>query len=267
MDEPPAGPSLTATPSRGVAAGTGAARDDAAAWYVPTRGRGRDWLAVLHAPYTAWHLSYVLVGAGLAPMVSVPRLVATLGAFALAVGVAAHGFDELRGRPLRTAIPARLLGAVSGVALAGAVALGAVGIQRVGWSLVAFIAAGVGLVLAYNLELWGGRFHTDAVFAAGWGAFPVLTAYYAQTGTIRAGAILAAVFALGLSKAQRSLSTEARDLRRRTVAVIGHKLRPDGTREEVDRRSVLRPIEAGLISLSWATCALGAALVLSRTGH
>src|ERR1700722_14055358 len=79
------------------------------AWYAAAPGRAGDWVTVLHLPYTAWHLSFVLVGAGLATHVNVETLVGTLLAFGLAVGVAAHALDELHGRPLGTAIPAGAL--------------------------------------------------------------------------------------------------------------------------------------------------------------
>jgi hypothetical protein len=250
---------------------TGPARDDDSAarpaWYAASPGAWRDWVSVLHLPYTAWHLSYVLIGAGLAPVLSVERLNATLIAFALAVGVAAHGFDELHGRPLGTAIGAPVLATVSALALAGAVAIGGAGIAKVGWGLAGFIAVGALLVVAYNLELWGGRFHNDAIFALAWGAFPVLVAYYAQAATIRPAAVVGAAFAYGLSRAQRVLSTEARDLRRRVVGVAGEKTYRDGSRSAMTRQSILQPIEKCLVALSWCTCALGVALVLAHTGH
>lgn len=236
-----------------------------AAWYVASPGRWRDWLSVLHLPYTAWHLSYVLIGAGLAPVLSVSRLVATLLAFALAVGVAAHGLDELRGRPLGTTIAAPVLVGVSIAALAGAVVLGAIGIGWVGWGLAGFIAVGAVLVVAYNLEMWGGRLHNDMTFALAWGAFPVLTAYYAQGATIRVSAVAGALFAYGLSRAQRVLSTEARDLRRRVVLVSGERTYRDGSHVPLSRQALLLPIERSLVMLSWCTCAIGVALVLART--
>lgn len=238
-----------------------------AAWYTAAPGRWRDWVSVLHPPYTAWHLSYVLVGASLAPVLSVSRLIATLLAFGLAVGVAAHGFDELRGRPLGTSIPAPLLAAVSVAALAGAMALGALGVGRVGWGLVPFVVAGGGVVVAYNLELWDGRLHNDVTFGLAWGAFPVLTAFYAQAATLTAASVAAAVFAFGLSLAQRALSAEARDVRRRVAHVEGRKVYRTGRAVPLTRDSLLRPIERALITLSWCTCALGVALVLARTGH
>lgn len=254
------GPDRSAGPTEG-------APSPRPAWYAPSPGAWRDWVSVLHIPYTAWHLSYVLIGAGLAPVLSVERLNATLIAFALAVGVAAHGFDELHGRPLGTAIAAPVLAGVSAAALAGAVALGVAGVAKVGWGLAGFIAAGVLLVVAYNLELWGGRLHNDTTFALAWGAFPVLVAYYAQAATIRPAPVAAAAFAYGLSRAQRVLSTEARDLRRSVLEVAGQKTYRDGSHAPVSRRSMLQPIERCLVALSWCTCALGIALVLADTGH
>lgn len=238
-----------------------------AAWYTASPGRWRDWISVLHLPYTAWHLSYVLIGAGLAPQLHLSRLIATLLAFALAVGVAAHGLDELHGRPLGTTIPAGLLVGVSSAALSGAVALGLLGVARVGWGLAAFIGVGAALVVAYNLEAFGGRLHNDSTFALAWGSFPVLTAYYAQTSTLRPAAVAAAVFAFGLSHAQRVLSTEARDLRRRVVSLAGTKQYREGSAVAVTRESLLAPLERALVALSWCTCALGVALVLARTGY
>lgn len=235
-----------------------------AAWYAPERG---GWLSVLHLPYTAWHLSYVLIGAGLAPHLYASRLVATLLAFALAVGLAAHCLDELHGRPLGTTIPASHLVGVAAVSLGGAVALGAVGIARVGWGLAVFVAVGAAAVVAYNLEFWSGRLHNDHTFALAWGSFPVLTAYFAQASTVRPAAIVAAAFAYGLSRAQRVLSTEARDLRRRVTSVEGEKRYSDGREVAVTKTSLLAPLERSLVVLSWCTCALGIALVLAATGH
>ena len=77
----------------------------APAFYAAGHGGWRDWWVILHPPYTAWHLAYVVIGACLAPFVNTTRLLATLLAFFFAVGVAAHALDELHGRPLRTAAP------------------------------------------------------------------------------------------------------------------------------------------------------------------
>jgi hypothetical protein len=177
-------------------------------------GRVRDWVTILHPPYTLWHLSYVALGAALAPHFHTDRLVAALVAFFLALGIAAHALDELRGRPLGTGIPRSALVAAACLSLAGAVAVGIAAAVAWGAGLLAFVALGAVLVPAYNLEWFGGRVHTDWGFALAWGAFPVLTAYFVEAQTLRIEAILAAVYATAASLMQRNLSTTARHARR-----------------------------------------------------
>ncbi len=234
--------------------------------YYTALGRGwrRDVWAVLHPPYTAWHLSYVVIGASLAPRLSVFRLTATLVAFFLAVGIAAHSLDELNGRPLRTAIPTWVLKTAGVVGLAGAVALGLAGIPVIGWGLLLFIALGVIFVFAYNLELLGGHMHGDFWFALSWGAFPVLTAYFAQTASVSLAALAAAAGAFALSYGQRALSTPARSLRRRTRAVSGTVTMTDGSEVALDEAALLQPLEKALRAFSWGVVALAAGLLASR---
>ena len=234
--------------------------------YYATRSRGwrRDVWAVLHPPYTAWHLSYVLIGAGLAPRINATHLLATLVAFFLAVGISAHALDELRGRPLRTEIPGTVLWAAAIAGLAGAVGLGLAGITVLGLGLVPFIAAGVLFVFAYNLELLGGRLHGDLWFALSWGAFPVLTAYFAQTGRISIAAVAAAAAAYAMSFGQRALSTPARRLRRQTRSVSGTLTMRDGTESPLDERALLQPLELALRAFAWGTVLLGVGLVAAK---
>jgi hypothetical protein len=234
------------------------------AFYAARPGRWRDWWTLLHPPYTAWHLSYVVIGASLAPRVTLVPLLAALIAFFLAVGLAAHALDEYHGRPLRTEIPGSVLLAVAGLGLAGAVALGVAGTLRVGWALIPFMLVGPLLVVAYNAELFGGIVHTDAGFAAAWGAFPLLTAYVAQTGRLSAGSLLAAGAAFGLSAAQRSLSTPARLLRRRATGVTGNVTLADGQVLALDAGRLLEPLERALRAMSWSVVLLAAALAVAR---
>jgi hypothetical protein len=234
------------------------------AYYAASPGGWRDWWTLLHPPYTAWHLSYVVIGASLAPRVSLTPLLATLIAFFLAVGLAAHALDELNGRPLQTRIPAPTLVAVSVAGLAGAVAFGAAGVARVGWALLPYMIVGPALVIAYNAELFGGIIHTDLGFAAAWGAFPVLTAYTAETGRIAVAPVLAALAALAMSAAQRRLSTPARTLRRRSVRVEGTVTLADGQVVPVDQVALLAPLEGALRAMSWGLVLLAAGLALAR---
>ena len=234
------------------------------AFYAARAGGWRDWWTILHPPYTAWHLSYVVVGACLAPHTDATRLVATLLAFFFAVGVAAHALDELHGHPLRTQIPDRVLWLAAGAGLAAAVALGVAGVPRVGVGLLAFIVVGPVLVAGYNLELFGGRLHSDFGFAFSWGAFPALTGYFAQAERVDLVAVLVAGGMFGLSYAQRSLSTPARLLRRHVVAVDGSLTLDDGTARALDDRLLLGPLERALRALSWSMVALAVALAVAR---
>src|SRR5207247_2047838 len=153
--------------------------------YALERGGWRDYVTLLHPPYTAWHLSYVVIGGCLAPVVAWERLAAAAAAFALAVGIGAHALDELSGRPLRTGIPDRVLVALGGISIVGACAIGVVGALTFEAWLALLIPIGLFLVLAYNLELAGGRFHSDIWFGLAWGGFPVLCGYAAVAGHVR----------------------------------------------------------------------------------
>jgi hypothetical protein len=221
-------------------------------------------VTLLHPPYTVWHLSYVVIGGCLAPVVAWGRLGAAVVAFALAVGVGAHALDELRGRPLRTGIPSPLLVVLAAVSLAGACAIGVVGAVTFEPWLALLVPVGVFLVLAYNLELLGGHFHSDLWFGLAWGGFPVVCGYAAVAGDIRVATLLAAGFGVLLSLAQRTLSNHVRHVRRRVVAVTGELELRDGSRERLDADRLIAAEERGLRLLAAAVVVLAAALVAFR---
>jgi hypothetical protein len=237
---------------------------DRPAFYALRTGGWRDLVTVLHAPYTAWHLSYVAIGAAAAPRLHGERLGAALGAFLLAVGVSAHALDELNGRPLKTALTRRALIGLAAVSLAGAVAIGVLGIVIVSPLLAPLVAAGALLVPAYNLELAGGRFHDDAWFALAWGGFPAFTGYFSQALTIRPAGVLVTGACCLLSVAQRRLSTPARQLRRRTIEVRGEQRLADGRVIKLDKRELAAPLEGALSTLWLALVVLAVGLVAVR---
>jgi hypothetical protein len=234
------------------------------AFYALGSGGWRDYWTLLHPPYTLWHLSYVVIGASLASEVSVPWLLETLAAFFLAMGVAAHALDELHGRPLGTGIPGGVLIGLAFVGLAAAVALGVHGTIVVSPWLWAFIVVGGFFVVAYNLELFGGAFHSDLWFALAWGAFPVLTASFAQTAAVPIAAVLAAAACAAASAAQRVLSTPVRRLRRQVASVRGELRLTDGSAEPIDGAALRSAPEGALRWLSVAMPLLATALLLSR---
>ncbi|MGA2454830.1 MAG: hypothetical protein ABSG93_15030 [Solirubrobacteraceae bacterium] len=234
------------------------------AFYALGGGRVGDAVTLLHPPYTAWHLSYFALGAAVAPTLHVNRLLWGLAAFALAVGVAAHAFDELHERPLRTSISDRTLVFVGVAGLLGALAIGVAGVLTVTSWLAPFVLVGGLLLLAYNLELAGGRFHGDAWFALGWGAFPALTGYFVNAEKLTLTGVLIAAGCLAMSVAQRRLSSAARELRRRTLALSGTRTRSDGSSEELSLGGLLGPLDGALAALSLAIVVLACALVLAR---
>jgi len=232
------------------------------AFYALSPGGWRDYVTLLHPPYTLWHLAYVAIGAGLAPHLGWERLALALAAFFLAVGIGAHALDELNGRPLGTRIGDGTLVGLAAVSIAGAVAIGIGGaVAREPWLLV-FVAAGAFVVVAYNLELFGGRVHGDAWFALAWGGFPLLTGYFAVAERIRFEAVAAAAFATLSSLAQRLLSTQVRNVRRRTASVSGTIVYRDGREEPLDAASLTRAPEAALKALAAAVVCLAVALVV-----
>jgi hypothetical protein len=238
------------------------------AFYARGGSPWADWWTLLHPPYTAWHLSYAVLGAALAPHLSWTMLAGTVLAFFLAVGLAAHALDELHGRPLATGISARALWIVAIAGLIGAVILGALAVSYSGPLLVPCIAIGVLLVPGYNLELFSGRLHTDLVFAAAWGGFPVAVGFLAQapplTRPITLGAAAAVLAAVALSHAQRQLSTPARTIRRRISDISGVARFTDGTQRAIERATLLAPLEGALQALSWTVPLLAAAVLLTH---
>ena len=214
------------------------------AFYALGGGGWRDYVTLLHPPYTLWHLSYVAVGAALAPHFHFDRMLWALLSFFLAMGIAAHALDELKGRPLRTRIPSSVLVIVAAVSLLGACAIGIGAARAWGWWLLVFVIVGAAVVPLYNLEL---ALHNDWGFALTWGAFPALTGYFVEAQTLRVEAVAAAGYAFALSLAQRTLSTPVRQARRERGTTAG-----------------VEPLERTLRLLTWASVVLAVALVAAR---
>jgi hypothetical protein len=239
------------------------------AFYALRPGGWRDLVTVLHPPYTLWHVSNVAIGAAAASHIYAGRLAAAVLAFFLAVGVGAHALDELQGRPLGTRLSRRTLIALAVGGLGGALTIGVIGAITISPTLIPLVLAGGFIAPAYNLELFGGRFHTDFWLAASWGGFAAFTGWWVNALGVHsrrealaaAAAVLACFF---LTVVQRRLSTPVRELRRRTESVEGQQRLSDGTVRELDRATLTRPLDGALLGLSVAVPLLAVSAIALR---
>lgn len=234
------------------------------AFYALSPGGWRDYWTLLHPPYTLLHLSFVAIGASLAAALDLRWLGETLLAFLLAIGLSAHALDELKGRPLRTGISDGTLWVISLVGLLGAIALGVDASIRISPWIAAFVVVGTFLVVAYNLELFRGAFHSDVWFAVAWGGFPALTGSFAQTGRLSVAAVIVALACSLVSMMQRTLSTPVRHLRRNVELVEGSLRLKDGSTERVDSATLRTTPEDALRWLTLAIPLLAVGLVVNR---
>ena len=235
------------------------------AFYALAAGSAwKDYVNLLHLPYTLWHLSYVVLGAAIAPTIHVDRLLITLLAFFLAVGIGAHALDEFNGRPLGTRIPRGVLLGLGLIPLGAAVALGATaGVVTTVW-ILPFVAFGGFIAVAYNLGFWNNRFHSDFWYAFAWGAFPVLTSYWVNSSDITASAVLLAFGCFTLSLAQRTLSTPVRIIRRKTLSVEGSMRMSDGSSVSLDGPKMISAPEKALSLLSLTIVVFAGSLLAFR---
>jgi hypothetical protein len=239
------------------------------AFYALRPGGWRDLVTVLHPPYTLWHVSNVAIGAAAAAHIYPGRLLAAIAAFFLAVGIGAHALDELHGRPLGTQLSRRTLIALSVGGLGGGLAIGIAGTIVISPTLAPLVLFGGFIAPAYNLEWFGGRFHTDFWLAASWAGFSAFTGWWVNSLGVHSvreaiaatAAVLACFF---LVTAQRRLSTPVRELRRRTLAVEGEQRLKDGTVRKLDRADLIAPLDGALRALSIAVPLLAVAAVALR---
>jgi hypothetical protein len=139
-----------------------------------------------------------------------------------------------------------MLVVLAAVSIAGACVIGVhVALYTSLWLLV-FIVFGAAIVVAYNLELFGGIVHTPFWFAFAWGAFPALTAYFAMAHTLRGAAVAAAAFAFVTSLVQQRLSVDVRHARR----VVGDVTEAQAAERALQLLALAMPLLAGALLLA-----------------
>jgi hypothetical protein len=239
------------------------------AWYIiPSPRICVRWFNVLHWPYTLWHLSYVAIGAGLAPVLSWPLLGWTLLAFFLGMGIAAHCYDLLKGDPLRLSLPKTHLFLVGYAALLAAMAIGVWQVTGGNVPIWLVIAIPVGFVLAMGYGLEWPILHGDWQFAAWWAVFPFLVGHFAQGLAFNPAIMPMGMFLFLTALVQRVLSTRARYLRRNVegdlaiMTSFSDCLMVDG--QAAGKSWVLKPLDRALTWLSGAMVLLALATLSSH---
>jgi hypothetical protein len=174
---------------------------------------------MLHLPYTSMVLSFVVVGAVVSTKFSGPVLLATLGAYFLALGIGAHFLDQLPGMGSRYVRhwSSSALWIVGLTGVAGGVAVGVVGaFMLLGLPFLILVVIQGICAVGYPLApIFGGLLHRDSVFAISWGSLPFLTSYFAQSGQVTAvSLILAGVFAV-VAVVEIRVSRRSRGFRRK----------------------------------------------------
>ena len=174
-------------------------RDRTSEWFVPKFGSRnfRISIGILFLPYTCIVTSFAVWGS-LSGSFELDRLVAICLIFFLSLGVSAHFLDAVGGKTKPWGnLPKRKLWIISMISLGIAFSIGL---------YYAFLDSPllfpIGIIegfflFAYNLELFGGKFHNNFSTIISWGILPVFAGSAIQTNSITVEAImLAAVSAL-----------------------------------------------------------------------
>jgi hypothetical protein len=213
--------------------------DRAAEWFVPKFGppKFRSFVGLLFLPYTAMVLAYSVIGSVVAETLAWTRILAIVIIYFLGLGVAAHALDALgskAAKPWGRVFSRRQLWILAAASLAVAYAVaGYYMIRYVPWLWIVAVLEGF-FVFAYNMEWFGGKFHTDGWFAFSWGFLPVLAGHLIQTNKISVVAVvLASAMALfslieikasrpykDLKKNRQSLSDTERQLMQRYEMIL-----------------------------------------------
>ena len=218
-------------------------------WFVPRFGpvRFRAAVGLLFLPYTGMVLAFTLIGSMLAETIHWDRVAAILAIYFLALGVGAHALDALGSRgakPWGAAFSKRQLWllAAGSVGLAYAIGLYYI-VRHAPWLSLIAIVEGF-FLLAYNLEWFGGRFHTDAWFAVSWGGLPVLAGYVLQTNSLSLPVLLVATSMALLSLVEIKASRPYKALKRSAASD-----RPESGERIEQFEAILKFVSLGVILL------------------
>jgi len=235
------------------------------AWYtVEGHGVFADLVNLLHPPYTLWHLSYVLIGIALSPTIYLDRSIAVLLSFFLGLGIGAHALDETMGNPLKTRLSKQKLYLIGFSSLTIASIVGAYYVLTLSVLLLPIILIEVFFALSYNLESFDKRFHNTTVFSISWGVIPFIAGYFINTLSISFGVFLGAIAIGLLTYVQRTLSIQARSVRRNGGSPIKALKLENGEEVLISAHELISPAEKSLKALTLTVFIFAIALICQR---
>ena len=161
-------------------------------WFVPKFGPRNFRLSVgiLFLPYTGMVVSFAIWGS-LSVEFNLDRLVSIGLLYFFALGVSAHCLDALGSKQKPWGhLPKTKLLVVSIISLIIAFSIGLYFAFLDSWLLLPIGIIEVFFLFAYNLELFGGKFHNNVSFVVSWGILPVFAGAVIQSNSISVETII-----------------------------------------------------------------------------
>ncbi len=164
-------------------------------WFVPKFGsdKFRISIGILFLPYTSIVTCFAALGAISGPL-QLERVAVICVIYILALGVGAHLLDSVGGKTKPWGeLPRRKIWIIALSALGIAFSIGIYfAFLDSPWLFLIGIIEGF-FLFAYNLELFGGKFHNNPSTILSWGILPVFAGSVIQSNSITTETIIIAI--------------------------------------------------------------------------
>lgn len=191
-------------------------RDRTSEWFVPKFGprNFRISIGILFLPYTGIVTSFAAWGS-LSGSFELDRLAAICLIYFLSIGVTAHCLDAVGGKTKPWGnLPKKKLWTISMISLGIAFTIGLY-YAFLDSPLLFPIGIAEGFFLfAYNLELFGGKFHNNISTIFSWGVLPVFAGSVIQTNSISIEALILSVISALITYSLIITSRKYKELKR-----------------------------------------------------
>lgn len=196
-------------------------QDRTSEWFVPKIGpkNFRIGIGMLFLPYTAIVTCFALWGS-LVTDFTLDRIVSIGIIYFLAVGVAAHFLDAVGGKtkPWGT-LPKRK---IISIAISSLAIVFTIGLYYAFLDSPLLFPIGIieGFFLfAYNLELFGGKFHNNISTIISWGILPVFAGSAIQSNSISIETIILSCISAGITYVLITTSRKYKELKKDGIEI------------------------------------------------